>query len=128
MDLNKLTPAPWFWSKCGNWIFGPDVNGIVGEHILCYNTDDDGLHGEQADKDFIALARNAFDVMMRRGWSPCLAEEDGPLDEWTLFDSGGLPVISCPGVTVPRIWPDPFTALVEADEWYKENVECHHSK
>jgi hypothetical protein len=97
--------------------------------VLDLNTSivDEGIAGRVADEQLISLARKAFDVMMRRGWSPCLAEENGPLDEWTLFDSGGCPVISCPGFTVPKLWPDPFTALVEADKWFKENVECPQS-
>ncbi len=64
-----------------------------------------------------ALARNALDVMLRRGW---YARRDGQgwfVDLWGLED------------VLPAKWDhlgisdDPFTALVKADRWYRENVE-----
>jgi len=60
---------------------------------------------------FIVLARNAFDVMMRRGWS-VRKDLDG---EWFCMES------SRDGLAIKA--KDPFTALVEADRWYKANVE-----
>lgn len=57
-DLSKLTPAPWEASPSYIQITGPDGAFVVvaedGQGVI-----------EQADKDFIALARNAFDVMRR---------------------------------------------------------------
>jgi hypothetical protein len=69
-----------------------------------------------ADAAFIALARNAFDVMMRRGWGIFRLKDE----TWRVQDEFSL-----------WLWndgrffdgPDPFTALVEADRWYRENVE-----
>jgi hypothetical protein len=88
MDLSKLSPAPW---NCG----------------------DERGHNETEDY-FIALARNAFDVMMRRWWY-AQPEDDG----WSVVGSGFSEVIESRHA-------DPFTALVEADKWYKENVEKYN--
>ncbi len=117
IDLSKLTPAPW----------------TVGEHEVYGFRDCGGPYKVQVslietDREFTALARNAFDVMMRRGWSTSQLELDfrKPFPDrhgWCVLDDWG---------EIPRIrrgeepvitWPDPFTALVEADKWYKEHVE-----
>lgn len=73
---------------------------------------------------FAALARNALDVMMRRGWGVVLNPEAGPMQGWLVE----LPNASYPMGTkmydlVNARWKDPFTALVEADAWYREHVE-----
>lgn len=110
LDLTKLTAAPWKSDGC-NVIGPPEESG----HMQIY---DEGGHNE-ADAVFIALARNAFDVMMRRkkwfpvpngvSWDVC--QENGTLEDPELVHAW------------PMDWPDPFTALVEADKWYKEHVE-----
>jgi hypothetical protein len=96
MDLSKLTPNLWTYQ----------------------------LHGP--DREFVEFAAKAFDVMMRRGWS---AISPGPLDdgEWWI---GNIDIVGRgvkQGVNGPLLgmqkWHDPFTALVEADKWYRENVE-----
>lgn len=84
---------------------------------------------EQAEKEaaaFYALARNAFDVLMRRRWlvecitPPCDGFPDGP--GWTAsFHGMYMDPNEC---MLPGGFPDPFTALVEADKWYRENVEA----
>lgn len=83
LDISRLTPAPWRYSKM-----------------------------TPADWEFYELARNAFDVMMRRRWwfVPCkngwkvrFPERDYTFEE--------------------QVFADPFTALVEADCWYVANVE-----
>ncbi len=63
--------------------------------------------------EFQVLARAAFDVMMRRGWSP---ERMG--DTWIVNDEDGR-AFCYPSEVMIR-WPDPFTALVEADRWKKD--------
>jgi len=55
IDLSKLTPAPWIADR-------REIEVPENFHIY-----DEGGHNEE-DAAFIALARNAFDVMMRRGW------------------------------------------------------------
>lgn len=73
------------------------------------------------DIGFIGLARNAFDVMMRRGWYPV---PFGKPVKWRVWH----PNAGCRGFKgLPPFdlgpWGDPFTALVESDKWYRENVE-----
>ncbi len=103
MDFSKLSPAPWH----GN------VNTITreGGELFCH-----------ADLEFIALARKAFDVMVRRGWYP-VRQPDG---KWTVCTNGRAQYFP------PLLWDswrklvfsDPFTALCDADEWYREKVEA----
>ena len=114
IDLSKLTPAPWLHIKKRSWeTIEPDV--------IDYTIDDDGIHGKgESDMPFIALARNAFDVLMRRGWAVC--PRDGKwivlippsVDAlWKAFD------LHCPDMSRD----DPFTALVDADAWLTANME-----
>lgn len=105
-DLSKLTPAPWVARGegicCGLY--------KEPEHFLIFQ--DDG--GTWADTQFCALARNALDVMLVRRWAAV------PFDEgWEVRDyRDGQRTIA-----LSKFWPDPFTAIVEADKWYRENVE-----
>jgi hypothetical protein len=63
-------------------------------------------------------AELAFDVMIRRRWG--VTYPPGARKGW---------IVNGPDVPEqfwkpnPENWPDPFTALVEADKWMKENVE-----
>lgn len=96
IDLSKLSPAPWVSDK--------DADIWHGSHLIFRHT---GCNED--DADFCALARNAFDVMMRRGWN-VYKEMDG----WSIGNDSFLRGMGdC----------DPFTALVEADKWYAENIE-----
>ena len=73
---------------------------------------------------FSLTAYAALEVMMHRGWGVRLlltllsTESKEILPRWHVL-----------GISEPQGWPfkigwsDPFTALVEADKWYKENVE-----
>jgi len=72
------------------------------------------------------VARAAFDVMMRRGWNPMKVG-----DEWKAEDGDGGNVETGFGngiMPTCRFWPDPFTALIQADEWYEktygESMNC----
>jgi len=105
MSINfyKLTPAPWTEAV----IAGP------GGGWLAVSTNVE-LDSAVENAKFIALARKAFDVMMRRGWH---AYKCGDL--WVvvipnvhMIDQGG-------GLTAT----DPYSALIAAEEWYCENVE-----
>lgn len=110
--LTNLTPAPWTAEGC-------EINGPTREMMVIY---DEGGHGPE-DATFIALARNAFDVMLRRGW---WASKDSPwVDPDNPWIVEGLEFLFDYRDAPQRCWPDPFTALVEADQWYKENVEKH---
>lgn len=123
MDLANLSPAPWKVDapgcvSCNFPAGGSRTIAIPGNRYRASERD-------VADAEFIALARNAFEVMTRRGW---WAVKDilgtffvkGPnkgkfqhLDTPHPFDDWGN----------PSRFPDPYTALVEADKWYRENVE-----
>jgi hypothetical protein len=113
--LQYMSPAPWRGGS-PRWNVIDAHGRLVAEVVKRFNGDKDV---GDAHLDFILLARNAFDVMMRRGWNPYYAADDG----WRVEDGG------CGGRTTAEVniggksWPDPFTALVEADRWYRENVE-----
>jgi hypothetical protein len=78
----------------------------------------------RVDAVFIALARNAFDVQMRREWWPVPARNG----QWIVRSpDNALDVMEGPPERDFQTWPDPFTALVEADRWYRENVEVDRS-
>lgn len=116
MNLSKLSPAPWA-ARIVRGEFVPMVehsrkaNGTCG--CVCMVADQDTA-------EFIALARNAFDVMLRLGWSVSLVDvcpAAGKIDmKWMAF-ADDVPVNGL-------IWADdPFSALVEAERWHRENVE-----
>ncbi len=110
MDLSKLSPAP--WHNVGHELFFGHMDNPRSHHQQIWS---------EPDTEFIALARNAFDVMMRRGW-------------YSYKDEKGKWFVSFTGYTGPQSlrvfsfsedgFADPFTALVEADRWYRENIEC----
>lgn len=106
MDLSKLTPAPW---KCylgaGGGADGFRTSKSVKKE-----------RNAETDAEFIALARNAFDIMMRHpSWTlrACL---DGEYRAYWHIEDDLENRLGCGGY-------DPFTALAEADKWYKENME-----
>lgn len=116
IDLMKLTPAPWG---------SPSYAKENGRVTTPYGSFEVGS-GRSADAEFIALARIAFDVMLRRGWSAILNPCDEKtwrvdMNDGTCFAYGREEEFDA-GVN-PADWPDPFTALVEADRWYAEHVE-----
>jgi hypothetical protein len=120
IDLRKLTPAPWEVSGAGR-----------SDHAICGDATEktnrplferwDGKVDE-TDAEFCCLSRNALDVMMRRRWSPWLIVTGELSGMWTVVGELFQPtrfLVHQKKFT----WPDPSTALVEADKWYKENVE-----
>ncbi len=111
MDLSKLTPAPWK-ADCEStaWVASKSDCAL----ILC----NDPIHGGEAEENaaFIALARNAFDVMMRR---ECGIQK---LNRWVLTCKTGWLYLA------GRNWiaddlAIAYELLVEADKWYVANVE-----
>lgn len=147
LDLSKLTSAPWIVRdsreghddyidpQTGEVEPGACILSVSQEYVprgvdeengpnkwpmpvVCVDFEEGRFKEEPTDLAFIALARNAFDVMMRRGWHPVKNGND-----WHVVVPG-----TSHGV-VYKFWHDragcvdPFTALVVADEWYRENVE-----
>ncbi len=104
MDLSKLSPAPW---QVEQFDRGPSLTSGPPDDASERFALDDPM--ERADMEFAALARNAFDVMLRRGWGPTR----------DITGKWGVEEYWC---SLPH-QPDPFTALVEADKWHKENFE-----
>jgi hypothetical protein len=120
VDLTKLAAAPWIVHQCSHDDADP------GECFVKFTDPRDDLSTDSTmmDRDhceFIALARNAFDVMMRRGWSVQRYVGSGPENGMWFVDMKERAVwLPC--------WPDPFTALVEADKSYTEHVEGRHPR
>lgn len=137
IDLTKLTPAPWHITgfdtidddgktRCNSFV----VSACDSWLLKAFDEDD------LTPLEFAAIARNAFDVMIRRKWFPALIPSSQKWDVMFYVDLAepdwggraisvlawfGCRILGVP--TLTRHWPDPFTALVEADEWYKKNVE-----
>ncbi len=65
----------------------------------------------ETNAEFAYLARQAFDVMVSRGWHAKQHSEGW----WYVWDWDFPASIIRAG--------DPFTALVDADKWYKDNME-----
>lgn len=115
MDLSKLTPAPWHASN--------DECPCVYSDTTSYESPlFEPCESTEADAQFVALARKAFDVQMRRGWGTqkhngfWIVSVRSVVDMGNLYFSGWLSN-HC------RDFIDPFTSMVEADKWYSENVE-----
>lgn len=131
IDLMKLEEAPWFVDR-------PATNdGLYTVRTAYIN----GFCKTLADNvwvdfaQFAALARNAFDVMMRRKLffhGTCCERV-----HWQLHYCGVSKKWRITGLTaVEQVGEssfqgkigfveanDPFTALVEADKWYREHIE-----
>jgi hypothetical protein len=112
MDLEKLTPAPW------KVAFHGMVDPSKAWRIVDSTGDTVGWCISGSDASIIALARNAFDVMTRRGW---WAEPIG--QNWYVSTGRfGASAGEVEAFLSNRPFPDPFTALVEADRWFVQNV------
>lgn len=102
IDLDKLTPAESWHPE--NWD-GFTLNFLRSP-------------AGAADLSLIKLARNAFDVMMRRRWSVFCASNGRWAVTWPEANSLHR-FCNATG----NSYPDPFTAVVEANEWYKTNMD-----
>lgn len=122
MDLTKLTPAPWRvdpWNTLPNgYLIGPSIETLPAPVGLMRAVPPISMAMD--DAEFCALARNAFDVMMRRNWHPEIWDMHG---NWFVVTREGDWVTS-PNGREPLYSADPFTALLAADEWYVANVEA----
>lgn len=111
-DASKISPAPWE-TCCGGWRV---VSGDSREcHVVCDVGTNKASRNPRnaANAEFMAIARNAFDIMMRRQW---WVVPHGRFWRVRGDDSRDLDMEN-------DNYPDPFTALIEADKWYRENVE-----
>lgn len=120
VDLAKLCPAPWHVDSQG---------GISGPFP------DPPRHCDQRTAlEFSCLARNAHDVMMRRSWFPRFCGVVDGKQRWVAYSWIGLrDVSSIPFPSLKEtekvgfICDDPYTALVEADAWYRQTIESKAS-
>ncbi len=116
LDLTKLSPAPWEWN--GSWRVCHSAESRIGVVCDTATNNNSRTWENQANAAFIALARNAFDIQMRRGWGVILTPEG-----WTISLEGAFAGSQKLRDAGWRGWfTDPFTALVEADKWLA-NVE-----
>lgn len=112
IDLNKLSLAPWTVGE-------PPYHEVLDAEGIPVNQ-----KGFRADMEFEALARNAFDVMMRRGWYAVGHVRRGnSYSSWIVLNSFGVEMERGGNTGIYFVAADPFTCLDEADRWYKENVE-----
>ena len=100
MNLEKLNPAPWYA------VPGDDAGAVC--------------HKVSGSPILIPEFSDEFDVMMRRGWTPYRLKTD----KWDVMDSetGNCPAEFLDN-SIDSWGDDPFTALVEADKWYRDNIE-----
>ncbi len=130
LDLHNLTPAPWEGYQGDTddaqtvyvQVVGPDRKCLFDTcnstaAVVSDDSDSDGPYFRDevglANLRFAAAARNAFDVMMRRKIFPIIR-----CGKWA------VDVAPCQHISAD----DPFTALIEADAWYKQNVEKTEAK
>ena len=116
INFSCLTPAPWVVETIDTFKVIRDE--VTGGAMLLPEDDENERH--IAAMEFAALARNAEDVLIRRGWG-IRQSHDG---KWMVMDN-----------VHNLLWHEnrqggyftgfnhPFKALVESDVWWKENVE-----
>jgi len=79
-------------------------------------------HPDELRDEKDKLAQAALEIMTRRWWRPKRIQEgwtiESPFPNLSAFDL----FLEC----FNR--PDPFTALVDADKWYRQNIEGKHAK
>lgn len=126
MELSKLSPAPW----TPQVVSSDRIHYKVPEARIQVNTnptwkvgDRDALaFSAQTDAEFIALSRDAFDVMMRRGWEVIRYGKQWALRYPQMSVGAESWVRFCDWIDANRR-DNPFTVLKDSDLWYKENVE-----
>ena len=121
IDLSKLGSAPWGYCYDGSsdWSVGPKDDPQDG--IITVSSGDDEV--ARTHSAVVAECLNALDVQMRRGWHASLANDgktwfaDPICDDAARASALFMEWVYCQG------YDNPATALVEADEWFKANVE-----
>ena len=121
VDLTKLTAAPWTYRRCPR----TENYGYLGF------TPTNSLGLPATDAEFIALARNDFDVKQRRGWHTekckdsnqwCVPQLlDFSITNGFLFDDNDA-VAKAAGEACYQTGHD-VGLLTKADAWYREHVE-----
>jgi len=117
MDLSKLPAAPWI-ASAGIVTNEADDSPRLAD-CTWGDVDDDAT---ASIAEFIALARNAFDILLLRGWSVCRFK-DGWIATIPLDQTSAEFRAICWGKQPSLVAEDPFTALVVGDKWYRENVD-----
>lgn len=107
LDLSKLSPAPFTVSPDSATVL--DAAGGAVAHFLHGSTPETKAQAFR-DAHSYATMRNALDVMLRRNW---IAFRYG--DHYVVNESPGKVPVSW-AVQKAANWPDPFTAMVEADK------------
>ncbi len=102
MDLSKLSPVPW-----------TVVTDAMGAGVIGPGAFDLSL----ADAEFIALARHALEVKMRRGWTSMQVPNGWAAVTIELEKGSGFIIQWVVGKRF--ISADPDTCLVEADAYAK---------
>lgn len=136
-DLSQLSPAPWSVrsEEFDDWGLVRAGDGAPVLTTSCaYRIPDEyrtmpygperiaGPPEVAANAAFVALARNAFDVMMRRGWYAVPFNRAKAGVWWVVRTRGGydIPLSFAVKNKHRGEFADPFTALVVADEWMKQ--------
>lgn len=129
-QLAKLSPAPWIYDrrvKC-HAVYSNDkrvncFDELERLPVICYQ----GfaiLDGQrEADWEFIALARNAEDAMVRRGMTarPMRNSRSGEVVGWMAdFKTVGDEFFKFSNLPHGNCFHHPFVAIVEADRWLTE--------
>lgn len=138
IDLTQLTPAPWVadnlnWrneeSPFDRYVHGDryeDEDGtICSTSVAVVLGNATSVAIQDSNAEFITLARNAFDVMLRRGWGVRMfSHNKSGGQQWSVENIYGdgfwFPHHDKSHNIKSQFWPDPFTALVEADRWYSD--------
>ncbi len=137
-DFTNLAPDPWEVEH--RMIKSPEETHCVvvdanGKALFDGLNSDTAVIGKVHDDDavgyydrgsydnlaFAALARNAFSVMVRRGWGVYRSAIDG---KWQVDARIGVHIQAIAvREAFAKGFDEPFTALVSLDQWYAENVE-----
>lgn len=106
MDLSKLTPLP---LRIVDDDGEPYVGEITGFPVLLSE------RGNVDDLEWYLLARNAFDVQMRRGWGVLYHDAS---KRWLVVKSDGKWMYALEEEDGRHFsGTNPLIALVEADKW-----------
>jgi hypothetical protein len=126
MDLSKLTPASEWkvkpsadadWPGAKTLFFGAGVARFTAMREAFVRPTERDIAETQAAAEMCLLARRALDIQIRRGWA-AIRDFDG----WCVIDD------CCQVVRPDSFWPDPYTALLETEKWFIENVESKAGK
>jgi hypothetical protein len=117
MDLEKLSPAPWASVQRAVPVTS-DGHGF----ILADGLREVGRFRREVDCDFAALARNASDVRVRRGWYTVPLNRDGNrVVTWIAMNTFAVEIERGGNTGTYFVAEDPDTPLVEAERWYREH-------